>query len=285
MRAVAHRAAQISERAMTMAQRGMVYAAQAELFKALELIAQSLDVQQATSVHASSLASGLVALREARDFAPSAIPTGTLNVGQIAATHLTSLLQSDPAATTMSPVVAQQKYFGLAQEQLALAAEGQPIASQILYRIGKIHTVLAAHDDQPQSLHAPQAIVFYQAALRVDGRNYLAANELGVLLVRYGQLADARRLFLHSVSIHPQVVSWKNLAQAHRLLGEEGLAQRAENEAEMLAKSSGAMAGKATDLVRWVDPATFAKSGDHEGPLPAASAARATSPASSAARR
>jgi len=194
-------------------------------------------------------------------------------------------LQSDPAATTMSPVVAQQKYFGLAQGQLALAAGGQPIASQILHHLGKIHTVLGAHDDQPQSLHAPQAMVFYQAALRADGRNYLAANELGVLLVRYGQLADARRLFLHSVSIQPQVVSWQNLAQVHRRLGEDGLAQRAENEAEMLAKSTAAVAGKATDLVRWVDPATFAKSGDPDNTWPAASAARATSPESSAARR
>src|SRR5207248_11234892 len=135
----------------------------------------------------------------------------------------------------MPPVVAQQQYLGLAQAQLALAAGGQQVSSQTLYRLGKLQAAMALHDADSQGLHGPQAMVFYQAALTADGANYLAANELGVLLARYGQLAEARQLLLHCVVVHPQVESWHNLAVVHRRLGEDDLASRADHEQQLLA--------------------------------------------------
>jgi hypothetical protein len=186
-----------------------------------------------------------------------------VNVGEIVSMHQTPVLKSHPTVATLSPVAAQQQYFAYAQAQLAMAAGGQQVASQALYRLGKLQTALAAHDADPQALHAPQAIVFHQAALTTDAANYLAANELGVLLARYGQLPEARSVLLHSVSVRPQLESWHNLAAVHKRLGEEDLSRRAEHERDLLAKQLGRTAPQsASDLVRWVDPQTFAKSGN-----------------------
>ncbi len=262
-RQVAERAAQISDRGFAMAERGMPYAGSAELIKSLQLVAQALDMQEGSALHATSLASGLKALDEAGDFVSSTGSPAVVNVGEIVAMHQTPVLKSHPAAATLSPVAAQQQYFAYAQAQLAAAGGGQQVASQALYRLGKLQTALAAHDADPQALHAPQAIVFHQAALTTDAANYLAANELGVLLARYGQLPEARSVLLHSVSVRPQIESWHNLAAVHKRLGEEDLSRRAENERDLLAKQLGRAAPQpASDLVRWVDRQTFAKSGN-----------------------
>ena len=287
LRPVAERAAQISDRGFAMAQRGMLFAGREELIKSLQLVAEALDVQERTNTHAAALASGLAALREARDFASSAkASAAVVNVDQVASTHRTTLLRSMPRQAELSPVVAQQQYLAYAQSQLALAAGQQPVASQALYRLGRLQTLLAAHDDDPQALHAPQAMAFHQAALSVDSANSLAANELGVLLARYGQLEDARRLLLLSVSVHPQVETWHNLAAVHRRLGEADLAQRAESERELLAKKTGSPATQRTnEMLRWVDPATFAASGGKDIPWPEHTASKTAPAAASTERR
>src|SRR5438067_1671050 len=69
LQAVAARAMQMADHAAILAQRGMLYSARTELTQALQLVAQALDVQQATGSHAAALAAGLTALDEARDFA------------------------------------------------------------------------------------------------------------------------------------------------------------------------------------------------------------------------
>lgn len=261
MQAVAARAAQISDQALAMAQRGMFYSARSELIKSLQLVAQALDAQEGGSVHAAALSAGLTALDEASDFAkvPSR-PGEEIKVAEIASGHRTPILKGN-AAAALSPVVAQQQYLALAQSQLALAAGGVPVASQTLYRLGRLQSGLAASGSEPQSLHTPRAMVFHQAALATDGANYLAANELGVLLARYGQLPEARRLLLHSVTVHPHIEGWHNLSVVHRRLGETDLALRAEHERDLAAKpTAGSSAAGSTDAVRWVDAKTFAAS-------------------------
>jgi len=144
---------------------------------------------------------------------------------------------------------------------------------------------MAAHDADPLASHGPQAIVFHQAALATDGGNWLAANELGVLLARYGQLADARRLLLHSVSVHPHVEGWHNLAIVHGRLGETDLAQRAEHERQLLARLGGKSSAESSEMVRWVDPQTFAASGGPDVHWPAEVAPKAVAAAPSGPRR
>lgn len=273
MQAVAERALAKAEQASTMAQRGMLYSARTELIEALTLIAQSLDVEQATSAHATALAAGLNALQEAKDFARSGSQApASAAVAAIAAGHRTTLFHN-AAAAPMSPVIAQQQYFGYAQEQVAQAAGQLPAASQILYRLGRLQTALAAHDADSLALHGPQAIVFHQAALITDRGNWLAANELGVLYTRYGQLAAAKEMLLASVTLHPHVAGWQNLAVVHRRLGENDLASRADYERQALAKSGGSVQD-ASQVVRWVDTKTFAASGANDVRWPADVAAK-----------
>lgn len=260
LQAVVAQAQAISDRGLAMAQRGMLFAGREETIKALQLIAQALDVQQGGTAHAAALAAGLTALEEARDFAAaSQRPGAVVDVAAVAQAHRTPLLEHE-APAGLSPVVAQQQYLGHAQAQLVIAAGGQPAASQVLYRLGRLQTALAAHDASPQTLHAPQAIVCHQAALAIDGHNYLAANELGVLLARYGQLERARDLLARSVAIRPQVESWHNLAVIHRRLGETDLARRADRERTLLAQQSSGRVAPAS-LVQWVDTRTFSTAG------------------------
>jgi tetratricopeptide (TPR) repeat protein len=285
MQAVAQQAQAISDRGPAMAQRGMLFAGREELIKALQLIAQALDVQQGNSTHAAALASGLTALEEARDFAASSQrPGSVVDVAAVAKAHRTPVLKGD-AAAGRSPVVAQQQYFGYAQLQLALAAGTEPVASLALYRLGRLQTALAAHDAAPTALHGPQAMVFHQAALAIDNRNYLAANELGVLLARYGQLDGARELLTRSISIRPQVESWHNLAVVHRRLGEGELARRAEGERDQLAHKSGGRASGAEGRVQWVDTKAFVSAGGGDVAWPENPATKSTAAATTGQRR
>ena len=221
----------MTQRAATMAQKGMLFAAKDELVQAIELVAQSRDAAQGTSWHAKALLAGLTALKEADDFSPVGGHDQGLGVSEIAGGHRTTILQT---AGDISPVVARQYYLGYAQQQLALAVAGQPAASQALYLLGKVQMALAGPASETQSLAGPRAMVYYQAALAVDPQNYQAANELGVLLARQGQLAEAKRALLHSVTIQSHAEGWHNLAAVHRRLGETELAVQAENERRRL---------------------------------------------------
>ena len=271
---VSQRALEISNHAYGLAQRGMLYAARAELIQSLQLVAQALDVQRGTSAHASALASGLQALEEAQDFAPAPGRHAPLNVAEITRAHQTPVLKE---AEDLSPVIAQQQYLAYAQSQLALATGNEAVASLTLFRLGKLQMAMAQHDADPQMLHGPQAMVFYQAALAADDRNYLAANELGVLMARYGQLQEARRLLVHSVSIQPHVEAWHNLSVVHQRLGETDLATRAAHERELLAQRSPSTS-LASGNVQWVDAKTFAANSGGEVPWEgdAQTASRAT---------
>jgi tetratricopeptide (TPR) repeat protein len=257
--AVAEQAGAMKERATQMAQKGTLFAAKNELVQALQLVAQARDVQDRSNTHVAALSAGLTALKEADDFSPEpGRDSAGIRVGEIARGHRTNILHH---AGDISPVVAQQHYYSFAQQQLSLAVAGEPAASHVLYTLGKIQMALAGPASQTQSFHGPRAMVFYQAALAVDHRNHQAANELGVLLARYGQLPEARRALLHSITIQPHVEGWHNLAIVHRRLGETELAELAENERRLLASKLPADADK---LVNWVDPRTFASSGSQE---------------------
>jgi tetratricopeptide (TPR) repeat protein len=282
MQPVSEQAAAMSRRAYGMAQKGMLFSAKQELVQALQLVAQARDVQAGATIHSQALATGLTALKEAEDFSPSSSRGGLIDVASVARGHRTTILKS---GTDLPPVVAQQQYFAYAQQQLALASGNEPGASHALYSLGKIHSAMSAEGSAAQSLDGPRAMVFYQSALAVDSRNYLAANELGVLLARYGQLQEARQALVHSVSTRPHAQGWQNLAVVHRRLGETELARLAENERELIAKNPAAAPRAGADqIIEWVDPQIFAARGTHQQDWPAPAAAAAT-PTSSPPRR
>ena len=104
------------------------------------------------------------------------------------------------------------------------------------------------------------------AALQVDPQNYMASNELGVLMARYGDLEGAGAQFTHSISVKPQAETWHNLATVYRRMGQPESANRADQEREKLLaaqRNQPDTAVNAADLaarptVKWVDAETFA---------------------------
>ena len=170
-------------------------------------------------------------------------------------------------AAVLTGVAAMQRYFAYAEERFTIACGGSPEASRACYGLGKVYLALAEQSPM-EKLNGPQAMVFHQIATSIDPANYRAANELGVLLARFGQLPEARAALQQSVVTHPLPETWHNLMVVHQRLGEQDLAQRARNELALAQRPSGASSPNggvsAQPVVQWVDPPTFAQSAGYD---------------------
>jgi len=268
--------------AFSLSGRGAVYSAKAELVDALKLVAMAQDADLGSSQHTEALIAGLTALREADDFAArDGQPDVRIDVARLVATHSTPALKYS-ANPSMSPIEALQAYYAFARQQLAVAG-GQDIgASMALYGLARLQVAQMGQ----LGMNGPKAITFHQAALAVDANNYLAANELGVLLAGYGQLREAETALKHSIAISSQPESWRNLAEVYRRQGLPQLEHQArkQSEEQLAARRSGRTPNPAASgIVEWVDPATFVAMSDAgPGSAPvgemAAAAAAATTP-------
>ncbi|HEV2973354.1 MAG TPA: hypothetical protein VGY55_25535 [Pirellulales bacterium] len=243
-----------------LAQRGAIYSACQEYKQSLQTIADALDAQHASRAHRRMLAAGFKALDEAEDFGVGDIGSGAeVSVAEIARSHQTPVLKGELKAD-FNAQAAMGRYLTYAQEQLAGSVGDVSQGSAALFGLGKVYSAPSAAHGPKDSLGGAKAVVFYQASLMVDGRNFMAANELGVVLVRFGRLPEARAAFLHSLAISPQPIVWSNLAAVHQSLGENELAERARRSAIAAANQTGSGAALSAYDVQWVDPATFARS-------------------------
>jgi tetratricopeptide (TPR) repeat protein len=182
--------------------------------------------------------------------------------------HRTPALKS-ASLEQITTRMALDRYMVFAQQKLAESVDGQPAGSKALYMLGRLHTVVA-QDRTPCFVAAEQkALAFQQAAMSADPNNFLAANELGVLLARGGRYEEARTILQHCVSLAPRPEVWHNLVMVHRSLGEIALAQEAQQHLLAAQNRQPATIGKPqpSQMVRWVEPQEFAKA----GPGPAAS--------------
>jgi tetratricopeptide (TPR) repeat protein len=245
-----------------LAGRGAYFAARSEFIGALRLVAEGLDTEQETSLHGRALAAGLLAVREAEDFLPSGSRLeADLDLASIIAGHSTPVLKD--GAEQATPMIALKCYFTFAQEQFSAAAGHEIAGSMALHALGKLHAALA--QKKGVSVVAPQtkAMVFYQAAMLVYSKNYMAANDLGVLLARCGNYAAAQAMLEHSLSLCRQSTGWRNLAVVYRQEGQAALSARASQQATLLRQAELARrrmsSATASDLVQWVDPQTFAQ--------------------------
>jgi tetratricopeptide (TPR) repeat protein len=271
---VSQRAADHVRRGFSLANRGAYYSARTEFIRALRLVSQSLDAAGGRQ-HGDALAAGLRALDESDDFVPrGARVEADLDLATLIPAHRTPVLKDAPLAD-VSLLSARQWYYTYAQQQLALAAGGERAGSMALYGMARVQTATAGTDSAAQLAATPKAMALHQAALLADSGNYMAANELGVLLARHGQWEAARALFLRSVQSQPQTATWQNLAIAHERLGEQWLAQAARQQATSLAAAEAAhakanptaAAGAATTAgVAWTTPADFARHSSAEAP-------------------
>jgi tetratricopeptide (TPR) repeat protein len=263
------------ERAFALTEKGASYSARNELRRALRAVAQAIDAYAGTTRHSQHLVQGLQALAEAEDFQKGASSAERgVHVPSLVATHRTPALK-DRDVSRMPALVAMQRYYTFAQEQLELAAGGAPVASRLLYALGKVQVALSEQDAAAATAFGPKAMAYYQAALMVNPANHQAANELGVLLARFGQLQDARTVLQHSVALHGEAETWHNLVVVHQRLGEWDLAERARFELTRVQRQRPPTAGPARgSRVQWVDPQTFGSIGytgvPTEAPRPAA---------------
>jgi tetratricopeptide (TPR) repeat protein len=258
---IAQQADRQIRRGFELAGRGAYFAARSEFIKALRLLAEGLDTEHQTEAHSRSLALALAAMSEAADFIPAGSRLeGDLKLRAIIEGHRTPVLKN-AATENLTPLSALKCYFTFAQEQLAAAAGSEVAGSMALCALGKLHAALAGpHENNVRAAEA-KAVAFYQAALLVYPQNYMAANDLGVLLARCGDYREAEGALKYSLSIHPQSTSWHNLAVVYRQQGQPASARQAlwrwqaATEAEIARRK--ALRNPPNESVRWVDPSVF----------------------------
>jgi tetratricopeptide (TPR) repeat protein len=275
MNAVARLADARIRRGFELGTRGAYYSSRSEFIHALGMIAQALDAEAGSAIHMPAMTDGLRAIEESDDFvARNAQPLGDFDPVEVAARHRTPVLKGmEPGS--ISGIEALQRYYSYAQERLSFAVGHQPVGAMALHGLGKLHTALARGQSSQTVAAEPKALVYHQAALLVCPWNYMAANELGVLLVSYGRYEQAKAAFHQSLSISRQPTTWRNLAVAHQSSGETELAKLALQEAEYAAaelkRQTGGTGLTATSPVAFVDVETFKKTGEGPGLSPMSS--------------
>ncbi|REJ69595.1 MAG: hypothetical protein DWQ31_03755 [Planctomycetota bacterium] len=266
--AVSARADALVRRGIAMAGRGAIYSARADFTEAISMIAEAMDRQEGSTRRAEALAAGMRAIHEAEQFQPIGSQLAAdIDVATLVAGHRTGVLKDrvlDTAAPQVSLTEARQQYHRYAADQLSIAGSNVPVASLALYGLGKVRAVQAAQRPTLVKVHTPAAMTFYRAAANVDGRNFRATNELGVLVARQGNYEEARALLQQSAAANGSPTAWQNLAHVHERLGEVALAQQARLEASRSTFAQQRFAhhpALASSNVRLVTPQALAQAG------------------------
>ena len=288
---VARRANDRVEYGFDLAQRGAFYSARAEFLGALHMIAQAFDQMAGTTANRRWLTAGLRALQEASDFvARDTVMSTSVDLATIVSSHQTPVL-AGVELTDVSTAVALQRYFEYAKERLAQAGGSEPVASMAIYGLARIEPELGRQYREGGVGVGCESIALHQAALMVDPGNYRAANDLGVLLARFGQLEQARTTLSHSLEIHNHPSTWKSLSIVHRRLGQVELARRASQASQRMTEQQRPPAAGPSSrdpdesVIRWVDVATFTSHSKTNDMEPVASTSPRGRPAVNADRK
>lgn len=261
---VLEQARSMQTRAFSLAQRGAWYTARSEVIESIRLIAQALDAMEGTDQHSASLTAAIVAMKEADEFSPRASRLeGEVAVTSIAQGHRTPVLHGEKQQ--VPAITAMQMYYSFAQKKLITAGGGYPEAASGMYLLGRVHQAFASQSGDGTRLQLPKAMVYHQAAVQTNPSNHLAANELGVLMARYGQLRIAKDLLVQSVMSKSHVAGWQNLAEVHHRLGEADLAKRADFERETLVRKFEQHPNMAESPVEFISPEAFARQSSQPG--------------------
>lgn len=270
--AVSQRADGMIDRGFQLAEKGAFYSARTEFRQALRTVTQALDTHFGTNEYSESLEAGWLALEEADDFSAHSQRGPRVDVELIVESHQTQVLKNYDLQN-VTPVLAMQHYFAFAQEQLVKAGGRAPVAARALHGLGKVHMVLGEQSGSAERLHGPKAMAFQQAALTTDPGNFMAANELGVLLARFGKLQEARNVLQYAVSFYPLPETWQNLSIVHHRLGEATLAAQS-NANWQIALQQEAAADPATrqannrSMIQWVPPQAFVEQNPNASNVP-----------------
>ncbi|GAB6187090.1 polysaccharide biosynthesis/export family protein [Thermopirellula anaerolimosa] len=251
----ADEADRITRDAYDLAGRGALFAAREQFLTALRILAEALDAEFPERRHAASLNAAWIALREAEDFLPRSATAAPPDTASVAAGHATPILK-DADLRGVTGLEAYRRYLSFAQDQFALAADSEFTASMALRGLGKVYGAFAERGvSQPREASAV-AVMFYQAALSARPDNYMAANDLGVLLAKGGRWNDARQVLEYAVSLSPGPSTCWNLIRVCSALGDPAGVERARQI--LLAAHRGETADDdRRPEIRWVSPESW----------------------------
>jgi hypothetical protein len=166
---------------------------------------------------------------------------------------------------------------------LLAGCEDVPIAAQALFGLGRTEEAMA-HVTTNGTVGCPKAMVLFETAMRINPRDHAAANELGALLARYGQLENAAAVLRHSLQAKPTAEAYYNLSVVYRRLGlprEAEVALAESNKLGPVASRSQGEPRQAVD-VKLVDLATFQEQSPAEADLALNTPAQTAKPVSGA---
>lgn len=265
--AAAQKAVHHIEYGKSLARRNASQAATQEFYSALRVLAQANDSQVKSDTYTQSLRKGILAIKEAQDFMFSDMHSQIgMDVSYVAEGHETQLFGST-TARQLTATEAAQRYLEFAGQQLGRCGGQNVIAAEALYCLGKLHSIAAKADPNPESIEMAQSIVFHRAAIASNPQNFRSANELGVLLARNGETGEAEEFFKRSLMTSPTAQAWGNLAKVHQRRGtaqDMDLAQKAYGEYQ-LALTQEAV-GSPSSTIQWMDPQQFVARSPNEYP-------------------
>lgn len=253
--------------------KGAWFTARAEFMHAARLIAAAFDTRDGLTRRQAALETGLTALREAEEFLRSTRDAASTTSIEVTARGHHTLGRLGGLPANASAATAHEEYCRFAERQLVEALTGSDSASVALHGLGKIHAASSATIVDARA----KARCYYTAALGVAPSNFLASNDLAVLLAEDGRFEQARDVLHAGLRQSSQPAMWKNLAAVHDRMGQANLAQHARAEATAVERKGAAAPGTVlpTHNVAWLDPRGFAAtsrpSEDAQLPPPATS--------------
>ncbi|MFO0916757.1 MAG: polysaccharide biosynthesis/export family protein [Planctomycetaceae bacterium] len=278
IRTVPVRIERLSKESLKLATKGATYSANAKLIEILELIADNIDADEGASDHSAALAAGLTALRESEDFVSSSThPTNRSRIADRAVGHSTPVVRRIPSEG-ITRLEALEMYHSYASRQLAKAVAGVPAGAETLCQLGRLQPFLRERRDQQSNVVTTRMVTLQEAALLADPQNYRAANELGVILAKSGQLRAAKESLIYSAYIGKRPETLRNLSVVLNKMGDHesaktmlALAVKQQNEpkTEVASKDS----DEHQSLVYWVSHQEFAEraaTSEIDGPIDSA---------------
>lgn len=260
--ATARQADERNRRGAAAAAKGAWFTARVEFNDSLSQLAASLDARDGGTRRTAALAAGFTALTEAEAFTGRG--ASNANSGSAILTAHKTAPFVGPFASGTSATVLHEAYLRFATERLTESMAGCEAGSVALHGLGKVHNAAGTTIIDGRS----KARSLYEAALAVAPANFLAANDLAVLLAEEGRLEQARDLLHNALRRSPQPAMWNNLASVNERLGRADLAQLARQEAVQLERRAAAAPGSVlpTHNVAWLDPRSFAATSRTGGP-------------------
>jgi len=251
----AEEADRLTREAYDLAGRGALFAAREQFLSALRILAEAWDAEFPDRRRTASLNAAWTALREAEDFLPRSATAAPPDTGVVATGHATPILK-EADFRGVTGLEAYRRYLAFAQDQFALAAGSEVTASMALRGLGKVYGSFAERGAAQPREAAAVAVMFYQAALSARPDNYMAANDLGVLLAKGGRWQDARRVLEYAVSLSPNPSTCWNLIRVCSALGDAAGAEQVRRTLLAAYRPETARDDRRPEI-RWVSPESW----------------------------